>query len=51
MTTIITAAGGNATAIDVLTAPLPRTLYAARGQALVASHAAQQVEQAGFLLD
>ena len=31
MTTIITAAGGNATAIDTLAAPLTRAAYAARG--------------------
>ena len=50
MTTIITAAGGNATAIDILAAPLTRAAYAARGQALVATYAAQGVEQAGFLI-
>lgn len=50
MTTIITAAGGNATAIDTLAAPLTRAAYAARGQALVAAYAAQGVEQAGFLI-
>ena len=50
MTTIITAAGGNATAIDTLAAPLMRAAYAARGQALVAAYAAQGVEQAGFLI-
>ena len=50
MTTIITAAGGNATAIDTLAAPLTRAAYAARGQTLVAAYAAQGVEQAGFLI-
>ena len=49
-TTIITAAGGNATVIDTLAAPLTRAAYAARGQALIAAHAAQGVEQAGFLI-
>lgn len=47
---IITAAGGNATAIERLAAPLSRAAYVIRGQALVNAHAAQGVEQAGFLI-
>ncbi len=50
MPAIITAAGGNATVIERLTAPEAPAALAARGRQLLERYAAFAVEQAGFLL-
>jgi len=47
---IITAAGGNATAIKVLMEKKSRSYYAARGSELINKYEAKEVEQAGFLI-
>ena len=47
---IITAAGGNATAIQVLNSALSRTEYSRQGGKLAASTAQYDVEQCGFLI-
>ncbi len=47
---IVTAAGGNATAIQVLDAPQGRDWYVRQGQELMVRMADYQVEQVGFLI-
>lgn len=48
--TLITAAGGNGTAIEILDQALTRQEYESRGKALEGDFAADGVEQAGFLI-
>ena len=48
--TLITAAGGNGTAIEILDQALTRQEYESRGKALESDFAADDVEQAGFLV-
>ena len=48
--TLITAAGGNGTAIEILDQALTRQEYESRGKALESDFAADGVEQAGFLI-
>jgi len=47
---IITAAGGNATAIQILEESKTRSEYAALGRSLINDYQSQAVEQAGFLI-
>ena len=48
--TLITAAGGNGTAIEILDQALTRQEYESRGKALESDFAADGVEQAGFII-
>ena len=48
--TLITAAGGNGTAIEILEQALTRQEYESRGKALESDFVADGVEQAGFLI-
>lgn len=48
--TLITAAGGNGTAIEILDQALTRQEYESRGKALESDFVADGVEQAGFLI-
>lgn len=49
-TTLVTAAGGNGTAIEILDKPLTRDEYATRGKALGEEMERDGAEQAGFLI-
>lgn len=49
-TTLVTAAGGNGTVIEILTEPLARDDYATRGKVLGEEMECDGAEQAGFLI-
>jgi len=48
--TLVTAAGGNGTAIEIIDAPLPRSQYETRGKVLGDEFEPFGAEQAGFLI-